>query len=58
MEFLTTFVGWGMCDKCGVESDELMAYHTLPDDPVLCDACAAKAGIPMKGYPQEQVRSP
>ena len=51
LEFIVTFVGIGSCEKCGVWSDDLMAYHGLTDSPILCDSCAAKAGIPMKAEP-------
>lgn len=48
MQIVATFVGVGWCEGCREEFDDLMCYHVLPDDPILCDACAAKAGIPMK----------
>ncbi len=48
MQIVATFVGYGECESCQKEFDDLMAYHTLPRDPILCDSCAAKAGIPMK----------
>ncbi len=51
MQIVATFVGCGWCERCGREGYELMAYHTLAGNPILCDACAAAAGIPMKGYP-------
>ncbi len=50
-EIVATFVGYGLCDTCDEVFDNLMWYHKLPNAPVLCDACAAKAGVPMKGYP-------
>ena len=56
MQIMATFVGYGKCDECRKEFDDLMWYHRLPHDPILCDACAAKAGIPMKGYPEQESR--